>query len=128
MAHHVADQSYEYSHAQGPRTPEQSRAVRRKIAMVTLLLSVITIVEVLVGIYYSKSHVTPGTWTLIKWFYIVLTLVKAGYIVLVFMHLGDERKNLRTTVLLPMLLVVYLIFIALFEGETILQYVQGWMK
>jgi cytochrome c oxidase subunit 4 len=128
MAHHVADQSYEYSHAHGPRTPEQSRAVRRKIAMVTLLLSVITIVEVLVGIYYSKSHVSPNTWTLIKWFYIVLTLVKAGYIVLVFMHLGDERKNLRTTVLLPMLLVVYLIFIALFEGETILQYVQGWMK
>ena len=128
MAHHVADQSYEYSHSHGPRTPEQSRAVRRKIAMVTLLLSVITIVEVLVGIYYSKSHVGPGTWTLIKWFYIVLTLVKAGYIVLVFMHLGDERKNLRTTVLLPMLLVVYLIFIALFEGETILQYVQGWMK
>jgi hypothetical protein len=27
-----------------------------------------------------------------------------------------------------MLLVVYLIFIALFEGETIIQYVQGLMK
>lgn len=128
MEHHVVDQSYEYSHSHGPRTPEQSRAVRRKIGMVTLLLSVITIVEVLVGIYYSKSHVSAGTWTLIKWFYIVLTLVKAGYIVLVFMHLGDERKNLRNTVLLPMLLIVYLIFIALFEGEYIIQYVQDLMK
>lgn len=128
MAQHAVDQSYEYSHAHGPRTPEQSRAVRRKILLVTLLLSVITIVEVLVGIYYSKSHVSSGTWTLIKWFYIVLTLVKAGYIVIVFMHLGDERKNLRTTVLLPMLLVVYLIFIALFEGDTIIQYVEGLMK
>ena len=120
MAHHVADQSYEYSHAHGPRTPEQSRAVRRKIAMVTLLLSVITIVEVLVGIYYSKSHVTPGTWTLIKWFYIVLTLVKAGYIVLVFMHLGDEKKNLKYVILLPYaLFIMYLIFIGLYEGVAV---------
>jgi hypothetical protein len=44
------------------------------------------------------------------------------------MHLGDERKNLRNTVLLPMLLIVYLIFIALFEGENIIQYVQDLMK
>lgn len=124
---HTHDQSYEYSHGHS-RTPEQSRAVRRKIAFVTLLLSVITIVEILVGVYYSKTHVTPGTWTLIKWFYIVLTLVKAGYIVMVFMHLGDERKNLRTTILLPMLLVIYLIFIALFEGDTIIQYVEELMK
>ena len=128
MAHNVVDQSYEYSQAHGPRTPEQSRAVRRKILLVTLLLSVITIVEVLVGIYYSKSHVNADTWTLIKWFYIVLTLVKAGYIVLVFMHLGDERKNLRTTILLPMVLVIYLIFIALFEGEYLIQYVRDLMN
>ncbi|MFM2285112.1 MAG: hypothetical protein RLZZ543_609 [Bacteroidota bacterium] len=125
---HTVDQSYEYSAGHGPRTPEQSRAVRKKIFLVTALLSVITIVEVLIGIYFSKTHVTPGTWTLIKWFYIILTLVKAGYIVLVFMHLGDERKNLRTTVLLPMVLIIYLIFIALFEGEHLLQYIQGLMK
>lgn len=123
----VHDQSLEYSHPH-TRTPEESRAVRRKILMVTGLLSLITIVEVLIGIYYSKTHVTPGTWTLIKWFYIILTLVKAGYIVLVFMHLGDERKNLRTTILLPMVLVIYLIFIALFEGDTIIQYVENMMK
>jgi len=96
--------------------------------LVTLLLSVITVVEIIIGIYFSKTHVGPGTWTLIKWFYIILTLVKAGYIVLVFMHLGDEQKNLRTTVLLPMVLVIYLIFIALFEGEALLQYVQEFIK
>ena len=32
---------------------------------------------------------------MIKWAFIILTLVKAGYIVLSFMHLGDERKNFR---------------------------------
>ena len=119
---HATDQSYEYSKPH-TRTPEESRAVRKKIFSVTALLSIITIVEVLVGIYYSKTHVSPGTWTIIKLFYIVLTLVKAGYIVLVFMHLGDERKNLRTTVLLPMVLVIYFIFICIFEGNALLQYV-----
>jgi cytochrome c oxidase subunit IV len=118
------DQSYEYSKPHS-RTPEQAKAVKKKILLVTLLLSAITIVEILVGVYYSKSHVSAGTWTMIKLFYIVLTLVKAGYIVLVFMHLGDERKNLRTTVLLPMILVIYFIFIAIFEGEHLLQYVSS---
>lgn len=125
--HEVQDQSLQYSHPH-TRTPEESKAVRKKILLVTLLLSIITVVEILIGIYFSKTHVGPGTWTLIKWFYIILTLVKAGYIVLVFMHLGDEQKNLRTTVLLPMVLVIYLIFIALFEGEALLQYVQEFIK
>lgn len=122
------DQSYEYSAGHGHRTPEQSRAVRKKILIVTALLSIITIVEVLIGIYFSKTHVSPGTWTLIKWFYIIMTLVKAGYIVLVFMHLGDEKKGLRVTILLPMVLIFYFIFICLFEGEHLLQYFQGLMK
>jgi cytochrome c oxidase subunit IV len=121
------DQSLEYSRPHS-RTREESKAVRRKILMVTGLLSVITIVEVLIGIYYSKTHVSPGTWTAIKWFYIILTMVKAGYIVLVFMHLGDERKNLRTTILLPMVLVIYFIFICIFEGEYLLQYVGELIK
>jgi caa(3)-type oxidase subunit IV len=124
---HATDQSYEYSKPH-TRTPEESRAVRKKIFSVTALLSIITIVEVLVGIYYSKTHVSPGTWTIIKLFYIVLTLVKAGYIVLVFMHLGDERKNLRTTVLLPMVLVIYFIFICIFEGNALLQYVGDFLS
>jgi len=55
-------------------------------------------------------------------------LVKAGYIVLVFMHLGDEKKSLRTTILLPMVLIIYFIFICLFEGEHLLQYFQDLLK
>ena len=99
--------------------------LRKKIWKVTALLTIITIVEVALGAFIKQSSTL---WELVKWSFIALTLVKAAYIVLIFMHLGDERKNLRTTVLLPMLLVVYLIFIALFEGETIIQYVQGLMK
>jgi len=43
--------------------------------------------------------------------------VKAAYIVLVFMHLGDERPNLKKVVLAPyMLFIGYLLFIAISEG------------
>jgi cytochrome c oxidase subunit IV len=111
------------------RTPEESRAIRKKIFSVTAILSIVTIVEVAVGIYFSKSHVGDGTaWTLIKWFYIILTLVKAGYIVMVFMHLGDESKNLRLTILLPTLFIIYLIFILVFEGSVIIQYFENLLK
>ena len=49
-----------------------------------------------------------------------MTLVKAGYIVLVFMHLGDEKKSLRNIILIPyFMFVLYLIFIAIWEALAI---------
>ncbi|MAM05084.1 MAG: cytochrome C oxidase subunit IV [Flavobacteriales bacterium] len=49
--------------------------------------------------------------------FIILTIIKAAYIVLTFMHLGDERKSLRWTILLPaFILVPYLLFILLTES------------
>jgi cytochrome c oxidase subunit IV len=49
-----------------------------------------------------------------------MTLLKAGYIVLVFMHLGDEKKSLKYIVLVPyFLFMAYLIFIALMEATAV---------
>jgi cytochrome c oxidase subunit IV len=54
---------------------------------------------------------------LLNHIFIILTLVKAGYIVLQFMHLGHEKKSLKWTILLPaIILVPYLLFIVLGEG------------
>jgi|TARA_B100001250_G_C19239321_1_gene545794 cytochrome c oxidase subunit IV len=54
---------------------------------------------------------------LLNHIFIVLTLIKAGYIVLVFMHLGFEEKSLQWTILIPaFILVPYLLFIILTEG------------
>ena len=48
----------------------------------------------------------------------MLTLVKATYIVMTFMHLGDERRNIRSIILLPYgLFIIYLIFIAIWESN-----------
>ena len=94
---------------------EAGEAIRKKIYLVTVILSVITAVEVGMGVMFKRSE--TFTWTAIKWTFIILTLFKAGYIVMTFMHLGDERKNLRNAVLVPyFVFIAYLIFIAITEG------------
>ena len=94
---------------------EEGVKIRKKIVFVTVLLTLITAVEVAMGIIFKRSE--TFTWETIKWSFIFLTLVKAGYIVMIFMHLGDERKNLRNTILVPYLVfIIYLIFIALTEA------------
>jgi cytochrome c oxidase subunit IV len=94
---------------------EDGRQIRKKLYAVTILLTVVTIVEVFMGVFFKRNG--TFTWEVIKLSFIVLTLVKAAYIVLVFMHLGDERKNLKYVILLPYaLFIMYLIFIGLWEG------------
>ncbi len=116
------DDIIEYSlHAH--HSEEEGVKLRKKIYFVTVLLSVITIAEVLVGVFISRSaneFAHPGLWESIKIGYIILTLTKAGYIVLVFMHLGDERKHLKLMILTPYILfLLYLIFIALYEAVAV---------
>ena len=83
------------------------------------ILLVVTTVEVALGIIKPDFLVESqflGT-KLLNHIFIVLTLVKAGYIVLAFMHLGHERKSLKWTILTPpLILIPYLLFIVLVEG------------
>jgi cytochrome c oxidase subunit 4 len=99
---------------------EQGKKIRKKIYFVTILLSVVTAIEVAMGIIWGKAHIDVDGmgWLTIKSLFIILTLLKAGYIVLVFMHLGDERKSLRNVILYPYLIFIgYLIFILLSESQ-----------
>ncbi|MBS1647265.1 MAG: cytochrome C oxidase subunit IV family protein [Bacteroidetes bacterium] len=91
------------------------KQIRAKLWKVFWLLLAITIVELIVGFKATAWGLQGGTF--LKFFFITLTLVKAGGIVLVFMHLIDETKFFRYTILLPYsVLGVYLIFIVLVEG------------
>jgi cytochrome c oxidase subunit IV len=95
---------------------EHGKAIRKKIYFVTILLTVITAVEVLLGAFV-KQNAESTTWIIVKWSFILMTLLKAGYIVMVFMHLGDEKKSLRNIILIPyFIFMAYLIFICLNEG------------
>ena len=93
---------------------EQGKAIRKKIYFVTMLLSVITIAEVALGVWWNSMGLP---WELVKYTFIILTLVKAAYIIVVFMHLGDERKSFKQILLIPYLLfIAYLLFILLVEA------------
>ena len=50
--------------------------------------------EIVIGSTIKQSS---DYWQAVKWLFIGLTLLKAGYIVLVFMHLGDEKKSFNYT-------------------------------
>ena len=95
---------------------EDGVKIRKNIVKVTIILTLITVVEVFLGATIKKE---PGLiWTLVVVGFIVMTLVKARYIVMEFMHLGQERSNIRKTILIPYIFfVVYMIIlISILEG------------
>ena len=94
----------------------------KRIWIVFGILSVITIVEVLFGIYKPKSLFFTNFlgMNLLNWLFIILTIVKAYYITWAFMHMEGEKSNLRWSVVSPVIfLVLYLLFILLTEGHYI---------
>jgi caa(3)-type oxidase subunit IV len=96
---------------------EEGNQKRKTIWKVTGLLTLITIVEVALG---AKIGQDSPSWPVVKVLFILLTLVKAGYIVLSFMHLGHERKSLKMVILIPYIIfILYLIFIALTESVAV---------
>lgn len=112
----LRDDVIEYS-LDAHHSEEQGKKIRKKIWQVTALLTIITIVEVAIGATVKQSS---DYWQIVKWLFIGLTVLKAAYIVLVFMHLGDERKAMRYVILIPyFIFIAYLIFIALYEGTAI---------
>ena len=113
------DDIIEYS-LDNHHSEEQGKKIRKKIWLVTALLSVVTAVEVAMGVIWGKAHidVEGAGWLTIKTIFIILTLLKAGYIVMVFMHLKDERKTAKWFILAPYIVfIIYLLILVLTEGN-----------
>lgn len=102
MAHHEGD----------VKSPGSKKQIKR-IWNIFWLLLVVTVVEVLLGMY--ASHSLPKA--VIVTFFLVLTIFKAAYIVKVFMHLGDEFKGFIITVLIPLTLFIWFIIAFLADGD-----------
>lgn len=51
-----------------------------------------------------------------NWVFIILGVVKAFFIVSIFMHMKFERKFLRMMIILPMSFVIYLVTLMVIEG------------
>jgi cytochrome c oxidase subunit IV len=115
FSHYEADQSALYSGGHHvDANSADSKAKVKKIWAVTGILTIVTIVEVVLGLY---GHSVGMPKWLINTFFIILTLFKAGYIVKVFMHLGDEFKNMILTILIPLTLFIWFIIAFLMDGS-----------
>ncbi len=94
----------------------------KRIWFVFFLLLIITVVEVAVGIVkptFMAAHAFLGL-KLLNWFFIILTLVKAYYIVYAFMHMENENKFFRRLLVISIIFYVsYIMFIFLLEGSAL---------
>jgi cytochrome c oxidase subunit 4 len=102
-------------------TPEHGSGTKR-IWKTFWLLSVITLIELGIGlsIYTIHKGANPNH-TLVLMFkgmVCILTLAKAYYIVSVFMHLGDEIRNMIMTIVVPLCLFIWFIAAFLWDGNS----------
>lgn len=93
----------------------------QKIWGVLILLSVLTTVEVALGIIKPDILNVPFLRVkLLNWIFIILTIIKAYYIAWDFMHVRDEKSSLQGSVVFPLVfLIPYLAFILLLEADYI---------
>lgn len=88
------------------------------------LLSIITIIELVLGFglakeWYGDPEAGGKTWILlVKGIICILSFAKAFYIVSVFMHLGDEIRNLIMTIVVPLCLFIWFIIAFLWDGDS----------
>jgi cytochrome c oxidase subunit IV len=94
----------------------------KKIWRTFWLLSILTIFELAIGlVIYNMHKDAEPNHTLVlafKGMVCILTLAKAYYIVSVFMHLGDEVRNLIMTIVVPLCLFIWFITAFLWDGNS----------
>lgn len=90
----------------------------KEIWRVTIILSVLTIIELALG--YGMMNMEDGGFLkhFIKGVILILMVAKAFYIVGYFMHLRHEVRNLIMTIVVPLFLFVWFITAFLFEGNS----------
>ncbi len=96
-----------------------------RIWKVFWLLSFVTAIELAIGLFLYFKSVNGGGPGLghsvvltAKIIIGILTVLKAYYIVSVFMHLGDEVKNMIMTICVPLVLFVWFIIAFLIDGNS----------
>lgn len=93
-------------------TGEIQKPKTKKIWKVFWILLALTALEFVIAFVLPPSMFKVGI-------FIILTIVKAFYIVAEFMHLGHEVKFLVWSIILPMIFVVWLIIAMMYEGSSV---------
>ncbi len=92
-------------------------ATVKEIWKVTGILSLLTIVELILG-FWMMGISSTGMIMTIKGSIVILMIAKAFYIVAYFMHLKHEVKNLIMTIVVPLALFIWFIIAFLYEGNS----------
>ena len=82
------------------------------------LLLIITVIELVLGLIMYAFKMPDWVIFFIKGVIVILTLAKAFYIIAIFMHLGDEIRNMIMTVAVPSLLFIWFIAAFLWDGNS----------
>ncbi len=100
-------------------TAEDTAHVKR-IWKAFWILLILTIIELALGltIYYIDLSPDPSAGLVlgIKGAICILTLAKAFYIISIFMHLGDELRNMIMTIAIPATLFIWFIVAFIWDG------------
>ncbi len=95
---------------------------KRRVKRTTIILSVVTVIELAIGLAIYNIHKGENPSELLvlmfKGVVCILTLAKAYYIVSVFMHLGDEIRNMIMTIVVPLMLFIWFITAFILDGNS----------
>ena len=84
------------------------------------LWTVAGILGLITGLEFAVAFLVPHEYKDLRgWTFILMTIVKAGYIVGEFMHLRHEAKVLIWSILIPMVFVVWMLVAFVYEGMAI---------
>ncbi len=90
----------------------------KEIIKVTIILSVLTAVELALGFWMMGMPLISNLRIAVKGAIVILMMAKAFYIVAYFMHLKHEIKNLIMTIVVPLSLFVWFIVAFLYDGNS----------
>ncbi|MFL5740886.1 MAG: cytochrome C oxidase subunit IV family protein [Flavisolibacter sp.] len=99
-----------------------NKEFNRRIRSTTIKLSILTLIELGIGLtiytMHKGEHPNALLVLMFKGMICIFTLAKAFYIVSVFMHLGDEIRNMIMTIVVPLMLFIWFIGAFLWDGNS----------
>ena len=98
----------------------------KEIWKVTIILSVLTIVELILGFWMMGMEEGGLARNMVKGVIVILMIAKAFYIVGYFMHLRHELRNMIMTIVVPLFLFVWFIVAFLADGNSFKNNKNNW--
>lgn len=108
---HSDNTPYKYA---SHHTEEEGKKIRKRIWLMFWVLLAITSIEVVLGLFWKEWGIS---WGAVKLTFIVMTVLKAFFIVSEYMHLKHENTMLKNLLIIPyVIFALYLAYFLVTEG------------